>query len=683
MSDNKKIFEHLKHDFKAAKKAKVEIDNEITVWTDAYEGIARDKYGEVIKSPDGSKRSKIIMREIAKHVELQKPNLIQPFVATTNPIHVIYPKSEERARQISKWLNYQFTVELDRQAVLDDAVDVFLREGTVWFATSWISDKIMSTETIKNQDLETIASNPEAPIMLEENPDGTYDASYEIEVVNINKPDIEVVENENVFPDPSARKLEDMTFLCREMKMTINDLKDIPGLSQENINSLELKIEKAGTDSALGNDRRFSNEKYGRDTNEYQALDTARKAIKVIQYWGYYDLDNDGKAEPILAYWAKDEDKFLGAIPSPMPHGKIPFHNAVYSKRAFTLWGNAPAYFILDNQRAKTGVMRGIFDNMSLANNNQKFITRGALDYVNYKKMVEGARHITVNRPDSIQDGSFNNLPASVFNVMQMLDKENVDLMGVNPSGPALDGGTISGDSQNQMLTMSQQKMIQSLGIVSNAFKGCFTDWVSMGKEFLEDEQILELFAEEELKDVNAFAIANGVKVSMKVATEATRNIKLHQLNMLMQQAKTLESSAPEGLINEIVAEMYDNFDMHEKATKLRLYKREPSPEEQMMQQLQMQKAQLEVEELKEKVRLMEQETQAKLVNAQARMIEAQASSEEKYAKADHASAKAQGERVKTALDPVKVESEIGEREQAMMQNLTEKDVEGETKQRN
>ena len=48
-------------------------------------------------------------------------------------------------------------------------------------------------------------------------------------------------------------------------------------------------------------------------------------------------------------------------------------------------------------------MVRGIFDNMSLANNGQKFMQRGAVDYINFKRLNNGERYIVVNKPDAIK----------------------------------------------------------------------------------------------------------------------------------------------------------------------------------------------------------------------------------------------------------------------------------------
>ena len=77
------------------------------------------------------------------------------------------------------------------------------------------------------------------------------------------------------------------------------------------------------------------------------------KHIRIVCYWGYYDLNEDGIPEPIIAYWPEKYNINLGIEENPMPDKAIPFDRSVYSARPFSLWGNALAFFLGDNQKAK------------------------------------------------------------------------------------------------------------------------------------------------------------------------------------------------------------------------------------------------------------------------------------------------------------------------------------------
>jgi hypothetical protein len=200
-------------------------------------------------------------------------------------------------------------------------------------------------------------------------------------------------------------------------------------------------------------------------------------------------MDGDGIPEPIVATWSDKHDVLLRLEENPLPGKRIPFHSAPYANKPFSLWGNAMAYFLADNQKVRSNIMRGIIDNMSLANNGQKFMQKGALDYVQFKRMSEGQRYIQTNLDPkvAITDGSFNQLPQSVFNVMSMITEETEQLSGVRSGGPALDtvaqNKTASGVATQT--TMSQQRMADAVRNLSSLMKAVFEDWIAYAKEFL------------------------------------------------------------------------------------------------------------------------------------------------------------------------------------------------------
>ena len=653
-----KPFKDLRHDFKSAKKAKSEIDELILDWNDLYYGNVRGRDGEL--QADKTGRSGIVVREIAKQIEWQKPNIVEPFVSSDFPIKVRAMKSEERGRQLEKWANNEFTSVFDREEFINQMADVMLREGTVWIETPWNHEVEKQEESFDGLTMDQILADERDPGEIT-GPDeqGLFSVTYSQEVMTVNNPDAIVLRNEHVFPDPGARTDKDIRFIATIELMSISDLRKLGTIDETRLNHLADKItDETKEETTLGQGRNESSQDYGYDSN-YQPKDNNRKHIRIVKYWGQYG-DDDGMTKPIFAMWAEKYSTNLLMIDNPMPSKEIPIYRSVYSARPFSLWGNSVAFFLGDNQKVKNGITRGILDNMSLANNSQKFITKGALDYVNFKRMNNGYRTIIVNKPDQIQDGSYNTLPASVFNTLQMFTKESEDLVGVSSGGgnsPALSG--VSKDGQQAQLTMSQQRMASLVRNLSSTLSKIVSNWISMAEVFLTDEQILALFNEDELADMNAFSGAKHAKVSVNVATEVNRNMKLQQYNMLMQQANALEGELPPGTIKDMVAEMYDLFGMHQKATELRLFEREPSPEEMMAQQLQLQNAQLENQKIQMEIGVMEKDVEARFMNAQARMMEAQANYGYKGAQTQEKMAKTKAHDMDTALKPVQVEQDI------------------------
>ena len=61
--------------------------------------------------------------------------------------------------------------------------------------------------------------------------------------------------------------------------------------------------------SVLGQDRDTKASDYGFD-DKFQTLDKGRRKFTIVEYWGEYDLHEDGEQVPIVAYWQYGEERF-------------------------------------------------------------------------------------------------------------------------------------------------------------------------------------------------------------------------------------------------------------------------------------------------------------------------------------------------------------------------------------
>lgn len=640
--EKKKVhYENIKHDFKVAKSAKTEIDNRIAEWNDLYIGKVKNK----------ENRSKYVAMELAKQIEYMKPNITEPFTNSSHPIRISTTKNEKRARIQQKYLNNEFTSEFGRVEFMEQLADIKLREGTVWVKTAWNYKEENKREVIEHATMEEILQRGENPDKITQEKNGKFTVEYNNIKCLKNSPDAIICRNEHIFPDPDARTHKELRYLCYRKHMTISQLKESGKVTDDMLEKLKTSM-NAGDDTSLGSDRDSKAQSYGYKENA-NTKDVERQKVSIIEYYGYYDLNGDGIAEPVIAAWAEKQDVNLYFEENYLPNSDIPFYNDVYSAVPFSLWGNGVGFFIKDDQNAKTGIMRGIFDNMALANNGQKFIKHGTLDYINFKRMRNGEKHIFVNKEGGIEDGSFNQLPQSIQYVLGLVDKEVKEHTGVDAGSVAVNS-TNSGEDANGQLTLAQQRMAGMITSTSELLGKVFNDWLKMAEVFLNNEQIQALFTESEQQDIMAFEESEYTKVSFKVATNAQRQIRLQQLNMLMQQAKALGQSMPAELINELVAEMFELFDMYDKAEALRTYRPEPSETDVIMQQLQVESAQLsnaktqaEINELNAKAQSYGYKAQVDATNAQAGAMYKDAQSKEKLAKA-------QGHDVNNAIAPAK-----------------------------
>ena len=639
-------FENMRYDYKMAKDSKSTIDKLIIEWNDLY-------YGKKMGN-ENPQKSQIILKEIAKQIEWQKPALMEPFTSSSNPIRIKTGKNENRARIMQKYLNGQFAGEFDREEFMNQLTDVLLREGTAWIRTGWNFTEEKTTEHHAEISMEEMLEKEGEPKKVKQNENGTYRAEFEKKDIIENMPTLEVCRNEHIFPDPSARTMNEMRFLIYEKFMTISELRETGMYDEEKLEALEQKLSaESREDTSLGAVRDADARDYGYNQT-YQPKDATRKKIAILEYWGKYDLDGDGISENIVAIWAKKEQINLYIGENPYPSKNIPFNRVVYSARPFSLWGNSLAYFVGDNQRVKSGIMRGILDNMALANNGQKFVQRGALDYVNFKKLRNGEKHIIVNKPDSIHDGTYNNLPTSIFTTMEMVSQETKDLVGNVSGGQQMSMKNNSEDS-TQQLSMSQQRIAGTVRNISNVLSKALKEWLMMAEKFLTNEQIEGMFLQQDAQDIMAFEDARFVQTSIKVGTEVIRSLRIQQLNLLMQQSKTLGERTPQDVIPALVAEMFELFDMYEKAEEIRNFKPQPDQNAMQMQQLQMQFQQLTNQKLQAEIQIMNSKAGLDQTDSQVKQIEIQSNVAYKDAQTKEKMAKAQAHMVDTAMKPLEM----------------------------
>lgn len=641
-AEKKKVhYENIKHDFKIAKSAKTEIDDKIAEWNDLYVGKMKNK----------ENRSKYVAMELAKQIEYMKPNITEPFTNSSHPIRISTTKNEKRARIQQKYLNNEFTSEFGRVEFMEQLADIKLREGTVWVKTAWNYKEENKREVIEHVTMEEILQRGENPDKITQGENGKFTVEYNNIRCLKNSPDAIICRNEHIFPDPDARSHKELRYLCYRKHMTLSQLKESGKVTDDMLEKLKTSM-NAGDDTSLGSDRDSKAQSYGYKESA-NTKDVERQKVSIIEYYGYYDLNGDGIAEPVIAAWAEKQDVNLYFEENYLPNSDIPFYNDVYSAVPFSLWGNGVGFFIKDDQNAKTGIMRGIFDNMALANNGQKFIKQGTLDYINFKRMRNGEKHIFVNKEGGIEDGTFNQLPQSIQFVLGLVDKEVKEHTGVDAGSQSVSSANSSEDSSGQ-LTLAQQRMAGMITSTSELLGKVFNDWLKMAEVFLNNEQIQALFTESEQQDIMAFEESEYTKVSFKVATNAQRQIRLQQLNMLMQQAKALGQSMPAELINELVAEMFELFDMYDKAEALRTYRPEPTEQDMAIQKLELEALQLANGKIQAEINELNAKAQSYGFKAQTEAVTVQANAEYKQAQSNEKNKKAQTHDINNAMAPAK-----------------------------
>ena len=610
------VFKDLKQNFEDAKTAKSQVDKDINRWLDIYDG---KLYGN-----EQSARSKVVVRDVYKTVESLKPNLTEPFIGSGKIVDgVPYTAAGEEASIASeKMLNYQFITQTDRRYLMNMIASLLTKEGTTWVRSGWTySDreyKIPMTVPV-----DALRMIPDEYEVIKDLGNG----SVEIEVTQIeiieNKSTTRVCRNEHVFPDPTAECDDDMGYLFYQFESNIGQLESEG--TYKNLDKLKSKIDSdnyASDDTPLGSTRESTNRDFG-IRKDLGPQDAMRKKIKLIEYWGDYDLKGDGVLVPIVCVWDKNSETIIRLEENPMADKQIPFERTAYIENPFSLWGSALAEAMEDGQKIHTAFMRGFIDNAALANNGQKFIMKGGIDQVNFRRMVNGEKHIYMNqRPDEVmQDGGYNQMPQSVFNVYEMVEQLNEGLTGISRQNQGLDAGSSSQTATGvaTLTSMAQRRMLDTVRNISNMLRKIFRHQLANSIKFLDDDEWIRITGMNKPQG----ELGKDFDIRIDLITDAVKQSKIGQYNLMMQNLQYIGEGVRFEAGNMILSKYFDLFDEPALAEMVKNQEPpQPSPEEQQMQQLEMQGAQAEVG-------VKQADAQLKGAQAQKTMVEAEMASGE------------------------------------------------------
>lgn len=568
-------------DFQNAKRYKEDVDKNISKWRDEYNG---EPYGNEIEG-----KSQIVWKLIKKHGEILIANLSKPLLSGSSIISTKPRTANDvyKAELDEKMLNYFFNREFDKVKFIKTLLNVMVKEGTAIVKVSW-----------------------------EKN---TYN----------NRPYADVLYNEDVFTEPNAVSIEDSNYIIHRFETTFEKLESDKRYNKDSINKFKAIFDKDEFGSI--NDQAIADDMHDRMT--YLTEGGSFKKIYVYEYWvkskdgiKIISFLNSGAEIEIIA-----EEKF--------EYNWFPFIEFQLYLDEFKIWGRSLSDVITDEQKFMTSIVRGVIDNMALSNNGQKFVRKGALDSVNFKNLMEGKSVIEVNSTEALQnvvfDGRFNELPQSVYNLLQIIEGQAEGLTGVSKMMQGLhDISTESATSSQIMMSQSQIRLLDIEENIKSSLTKMFSFWIEMIIDYIEDKQMLQItgttFIEQKdklirkltkqyqvdkmpkdtqikamqliMKEANDIFDKKTSKYDLKIeiATDGLKQIKINQINMLLQQSGPLiqAGAIPPKVVQQLAAQLFELFDYPDIAKETREFEPQPDPMQQQMMQLQM--AELEAKARKE-----------------------------------------------------------------------------------
>lgn len=560
------LLKTLKQDLASAKDMKAAIDQRVAERRDIYNG---KLYGN-----EEEGKSKIVVK-LAKrqsewgHAKIKDPFVSTPEIVKCNPVTF---EDVQAARQNELLLNYQFCRQFDRYKFMTKAIKVLDVDATLVVQTGWVYEDEEITQMTDVVEIDEYGNE--------------FITTQRVPTIRVkkNQPTARVCRSEDVFIDPTCQDdIDNAQFVIFRYETDLSTLK-----KDGRYKNLD-KLKEAGDE--LSSDEDFDPE----DETEFKFSDKARKKLLVYEYWGNYDIDDDGEVEPIVCAWIGGTIIRLGS--NPYPDKKPPFIVVPFSSVPFQLHGENNIDLIEDNQKVITATTRGIINNMAQSTNGQVGIRKGALDAIQRKKFFSGKNFEFNGSPADFWQGSFNQIPSSAFDMMALQNNEAESLTGTKAFSQGLTGnalGNTATAAKGVMDATASRTLDTVRNIAENLIKPLMRKWMAYNSEFLSEEEVVRV-TNSEFVPIRRDDLAGNIDIDISISTAEDNSMKMQELTFLLQ---TLGNTLPFELTQKILAQIARLGRQPELEKDVEDFKPQPDPMAEQMKQLEMAKLQAEIQYL-------------------------------------------------------------------------------------
>jgi len=622
--NKKEILQAFKRDLQASDSKRVQWLGKIAQWKREAQGLP---YGNEIEG-----KSKIVSNDIRKQIEWMLPTLADPFLDSADIIkcNPITFEDSLSARQNELLLNTQFCRKFNRHNFIMKALKILVTEGTLVVQTGWDYE-----DTTVEEEVEVVATDDYGNefIAIE---------TQEITKVLKNQPTATIRRNEDIFLDPTCQDdMDNCQFVIVKYETDLSTLRSDD--RYKNLNRVA-KVEQDSSDT-------YSY--HSEDDTDFKFEDDPRKKLIVHEYWGNYDINGDGIAEPIVCAWIGET--IIRLQDNPYPDKKPPFLVIPFNSVPFQIQGEGLSSSIGDNQKVKTAILRGIIDNMAQSNNAQVGIRKDALDPANRKKFLAGQNFEYQGMKEDFWQGSYNQIPGSAFDMLSIQSNEIESQTGVKSFSGGINasslGSTATG-ARGAMDATSTRRVALVRNVAENLIKPLMRKWMSYNSEFLEEEEVVRI-TNSEFIPIRRDDLEGNIDIDISVSTAEDNKAKAQELSFMLQ---TMGQGLPQEITTMLMVEHLRLTKQPEAARKLEEYQPQPDPQQEQMRAMEI-----------ENLRLMNEKIKADIADKYARAGENQVDRELKLRKASVEEAKARklnSDADRTDLDFLRTDEGIAHREE-------------------
>ena len=578
--------------------------------------------GKKTKTPG---RSSVQPKLIRKHNEWRYPALSEPFL-NTERMFSIQPRTfedKDAAKQNEMILNWQFDTKLNKVDFIDRYIRKTVDEGTCVVRIGW-ERKTEKVKVLKpvyeytmlemgdeegmqmlSQATEMATTNPEAWEADPSIPDELRAAvEYGLEnqemvvatevgeewveeiKITYNQPSLKIVDVANFFIDPSCEgEWEDAQFMIHTYESTKSELKKrklYKNLDEVNWGANQIKAQVGDPDhettTPLADGR----------------LNQDKAKVLVYEYWGLWDVHDDGVMIPIVATFIGDT--MIQLTENPFPDRKPPFVIVPYMPILGSIWGEADASLLQDNQRILGAVTRGTIDLLGRSANAQSGYSKGFLDPVNRRRFTMGEDFEFNPNSDpriAIQQLQYPEIPNSALTMMQLQNAEAEGLSGVKSFSGGITGEAFGRVARgiSGALDAAGQREMSILRRLAEGMRLIGRKIISMNAYFLEPKEVIRV-TNKEFVEIKRADLSGNFDLIVDISTAQVDEQKSQDLGMMLQ---TMGPDMDPGLSKIILGEIADLKRMPHLAEMIRTYEPQPDPIQVRLTELQVEKLEAEI----------------------------------------------------------------------------------------
>lgn len=629
----------LQSDLEASKPAHDTFVAKVQKWNDLNNVTGKSRPKKV------AGRSSVQPKLIRRQAEWRYSALTEPFNSSENIFQVKPVTFEDvaSAKQNGLVLNWQFRTKINRVSFIDNYVRANVDEGSAVVRVGWNRVTKMATKEVplwehiepstkeEIDQLEAAMSLKKGnPRVFAEDVDPAIQAAVdyfeesgnpsiaiqsgtqtvEFEKVIYNCPTLKVINLQNFYFDPSCGEdLSKAGFAIFSFETSQAELKKEP----KRYKNLE-HVNWEGAVTTGDPDHMAQST----DTN-FNYKDSLRKRVVAYEYWGEWDINNDGTLVPIVATW-------IGGILirlelNPFPDQKIPFVIAPYMPVKREVLGEPDAELLEDNQAILGAVTRGMIDMMARSANGQVGMAKGMLDILN-KRRYENGQDYEFNpniQPQlGVIEGKYPEIPQSAMMMIQLQNQESEALTGVKAFSGGLSGNAY-GDVAAGIKGILDAAAKREMSILRRLAAGLVEigkKIIAMNAEFLSEQEVIRV-TNTEFVTVNRddlYSYAGEFDLIVDISTAEIDAAKAQDLSFMLQ---TMGNNLDFNITKLILVEIATLKRMPDLAKKIEDFEPTPDPMVEKLKELQLQKEQMEINKLQSEIELNQAKAQAEMVKAQ------------------------------------------------------------------